>query len=444
MTGKFDISEFIDNRPVGSYQLKIMATCLVTALLDGFDMQAIPLAVPVLAQDWHLAPAAFASVLTAGPIGMVLGSAFMGPLADRFGRRRPILAAIFCFGLFTFLGAFMKSVEALAFLRFLAGLGLGGVIPNLVALSSEYAPSRTRATLTTLTFCGVPLGALSSGVVGTWIIPAFGWKSVFYVGGLIPLAIAIYVFFRLPESIRFIAACSGRNDEVAAVIGKIAPELQLPEAVQFTVHEAARNKTAIAGLFGHGRTAPTVLLTLVFVFNTFGVYFFMSWLPMLMKISGLSLQSAILSTVLLNGGGAVGAATLGKLIDRFGGFKVMAVNYVVGAIAVLALGAADMGAIVLIPALFIAGTCVMGSQIAMYAVAAMVYPTSIRGTGVGTTIGIGRTGSIIGPMAGAATVALGWSIAGIFAMASVPIFLASLSICLVGRVRKDFGTAGAR
>ena len=116
----FDISEFIDNRPVGRYQWKVLATCLVTALLDGFDMQAIPLAVPVLAQDWNLAPAAFASVLTAGPIGMVLGSALMGPLADRFGRKRPIFLAIVCFGLFTVLGAFMKSVEALA-------LGLRGI-----------------------------------------------------------------------------------------------------------------------------------------------------------------------------------------------------------------------------------------------------------------------------------------------------------------------------
>lgn len=170
----------------------------------------------------------------------------------------------------------------------------------------------------------------------------------------------------------------------------------------------------------------------------------MSWLPMLMKLAGLSLQAAILSTVPLNGGGAAGAALQGKFIDRFGAFNILAANYILGALVVLAPGAADKGAIVFIPALFISGTCVMGRQIAMYAVAAIVYPTAIRATGVGTTIGIGRTGSIIGPMAGAATVALGWSIPAIFAMASVPIFLASLSIYLVGRVPRNFGTTGVR
>jgi AAHS family 4-hydroxybenzoate transporter-like MFS transporter len=444
MATSFDISEFIDSRSVGKYQLKILVTCLIAALLDGFDMQIAGLAIPVLAIDWHLTPKDFSSVLMAGPIGMVLGSAIMGPLADRFGRKRPIIVAIACFGLFTVLGAYAHSVDALAFLRLLAGLGLGGVLPNLVALTTEYAPARARATLTTLTFCGVPLGALLSGLVGTWLIPIYGWQSVFYVGGLVPLAIAVYAFFRLPESIRFIAFCVGRSEEVAAVIQKIAPDVQLPASVQFTVHEAPRKKAAVTSLFGPGRTLPTVLLTLVFMFNTFGVYFFMSWLPVLMKLAGLSLQGAILSTVLLNGGGAVGAATLGRLIDRFGGYKVMAGNYVLGAIAVLALGAADQGAVVLIPALFVTGTCVMGSQIAMYAIAAAVYPTAIRATGVGTTIGIGRSGSIIGPMAGAAAVALGWSIPAIFAMASVPIFLASFSINLVGRVPKNFGVTNGK
>lgn len=437
MTTKFDISDFIDQRPLGSYQFRILATCFIIMLLDGFDMQVIGLALPALARDWGLSPKDFGLALTAGPVGMVIGAAFLGPLADRYGRRWPVIGAVTVFGFFTVLTAFVQTPAALALMRFMTGLGLGGVIPNIVALSAEYIPERHRGTFSALTYTGVPLGALASGLFGAWLIPLYGWKTVFYIGGLAPLAIAVYALFALPESIRFIASRAGRNEEAAAVIRKIAPDVQLPQPIQFMIHETVQKKTGIAALFGPGRTLPTVFLTLVFVANTFGVYFFMSWLPVLMKQSGLSLKFALLSTVLLNGGGALGTATLGHLIDRFGVFKVMAGSYFIGGIAIIAVGLGG-GPAVLIPAIFISGTCMMGAQCAMYAAVAIVYPTAIRATGVGTTMGWGRMGSIIGPVVGTVFVALQWPIAMDFFVASLPIFAASLFIYIVGRVPKKF------
>lgn len=437
MTHQFDISGFIDNRPLSGYQLRILITCFIVMLLDGFDMQVIGLALPALARDWGLSPKDFGLALTAGPAGMVIGAAFLGPLADRYGRKRPVIAAIIVFGLFTILAAVTRTPAALAATRFVMGLGLGGVIPNIVALSAEYVPERHRGTLSTLTYTGVPLGALMSGLFGAWLIPLYGWQSVFFIGGLAPLAIAVYAIFTLPESIRFIAAKSGRSSEALSIIRKIAPDVQLPDTVSFTLHETQQQKTGISGLFGPGRTIPTVLLTLVFVANTFGVYFFMSWLPVLMKQSGLSLKFALLSTVLLNGGGALGTAVLGNLIDRFGVFRVMAASYFIGALAIIAVGLGG-GPLLLIPAIFITGTCMMGAQCAMYAAVAIVYPTAIRATGVGTTMGWGRLGSIIGPVVGTVFVTLQLPIAMDFLVASLPIFAASLFIYIVGRVPKRF------
>jgi AAHS family 4-hydroxybenzoate transporter-like MFS transporter len=433
----FDISEFIDSRPLGSCQLRILATCFIVMLLDGFDMQIIGLVIPALASAWGLTPQDLGLALTAGPVGMVIGAASLGPVADRYGRKWPVVAAVTVFGLFTVLAATVRTPAALAGLRFLMGIGLGGVIPNVVALATEYVPSRSRATFSTLAYTGVPLGALASGLVGTWLIPSAGWQSVFYVGGLVPLGIAAYAIFELPESLRFVAARAGRSKEAVAIIGRIAPDVQLPASVQFTIHEATQKKAGVAALFGPGRTLPTVLLTLVFVANTFGVYFFMSWLPVLMKQSGLSLKSSLLSTVLLNCGGAAGTAMLGFLIDRFGIFRVMTTSYVVGGVAIGAVGLGT-GPALLIPAIFLSGVCMMGAQCAMYAAVALVYPTAIRATGVGTTMGWGRLGSIIGPAVGTLFVALQWPIAMDFFAASLPIFAAALFIFTVGRIPKHF------
>ena len=433
----FDISEFIDSRPIGGSQLRILATCFIIMLLDGFDMQIVGLVVPALASAWGVTPQDLGLALTAGPVGMVIGAASLGPVADRYGRKWPVVAAVTVFGLFTLLAARVQTPTALAALRFLMGIGLGGVIPNVVALSAEYVPARSRATFSTLAYTGVPLGALASGLVGTWLIPSAGWQSVFYVGGLVPLTIAAYAAFALPESLRFVAAHPGRHEEAVAIVRRIAPEVRLPAAVRFTLREAAQKKAGVAALFGPGRTLPTVLLTLVFVANTFGVYFFMSWLPVLMRQSGLSLTFSLLSTVLLNGGGAVGTAALGFLIDRFGIFRVMTASYVAGAAAISTVGLGG-GPALLIPAIFLSGVCMMGAQCAMYAAVALVYPTAIRATGVGTTMGWGRLGSVIGPAVGTVVVALQWPMPMVFFAASLPIFAAALFIYAVGRIPKHF------
>jgi MFS transporter, AAHS family, 4-hydroxybenzoate transporter len=436
-----DVARFIDERPVSRLQWSIFATAMVIATLDGLDLQSMALAVPAIAREWGVAPTMFSAVFTATPLGMVVGALTLGPLADGWGRKKPVIIATLLFGVFSLLTAFAPSLLVMATCRFLMGLGTGGILPNLIALVSEYAPVKRRGALTTLTFSALPFGSMVGGLLAGWLIPDFGWQSVFYVGGLVPLAIAAWSAVRLPESIRFLAARGDQQAVIATILRKIDPDARLGSTTRFTVPEFSRTRVSIARLFGPGRTAPTVLITLVACLNTFMLYFLLSWLPTVMKLAGLSTRAALLSTVLPNFGGVCGAIALGRLIDRFGGFKVTSIAGLIAGGSALIVGYGYSQPAILIPALFFAGSCVMGAQPALYVVIASLYPTTLRSTGTGFALGVGRIGSFIGPLAGGWVLAHGWSVREIFIMAALPGFGAALALWTIGRVPRDFFAA---
>jgi len=438
LSGSIDVARFIDERPVSGYQWGIFITAMAVATLDGYDLQSMALAAPSIAAEWGIEPKSFGPVFTATPLGMVFGSLLLGRIADRWGRKIPTIIAISLIGLFSLLTAFAPSLEVLAVFRFLMGLGTGGILPNLIALVSEYAPQRTRASLTTLSFSAIPFGSMLGGLIASYLIPTHGWHSVFYVGGIIPLAIAAWCVVHLPESIRFLAASDGRRQQITAILGKISPGERFGDDVRFTVPEHSQAKVSLSRLFGPGRTAPTLLMTLVLAFNTFMLYFLLSWLPTVMNLAGLSERGSLLSTVLPNLGGVVGAIVLGRFIDRFEGFRVMTIGGLVAGTAVLLVGFGYAQPAVLIPALFFGGTCIMGGQPAIYALLASLYPTTIRATGAGFTLGAGRVGSIIGPAAGAWVLAQGWNVQEIFVMAAAPGFGVALCLWIIGRIHRDF------
>lgn len=433
-----DVAQFIDERPVSSYQWSVFIAAMAVATLDGYDLQSMALAAPTVAKEWGVELKSFGPVFTATPVGMVVGALVLGPIADRWGRKAPTIIATTLFGLFSLLTAFAPSIEVMALFRFLMGLGTGGILPNLIALVSEYAPQRTRASLTTLTFSAIPFGSMLGGLLATWLIPTYGWQSVFHVGGILPLVIAAWCVWRLPESIRFLAARGDRHAQIAGILGKVAGGKALSPDARFTVPEQSRAKVSLSRLFGPGRTGPTVLITLVLAFNTFMLYFLLSWLPAVMNLAGLSQRGALLATVLPNLGGVIGAILLGRFIDRFDGFRVMAVGGLIAGTTVLIVGFGHAHGAVLIPALFFAGTCIMGGQPAIYVLLASLYPTTIRATGAGFALGAGRVGSIIGPVAGAWVLAMGWGVHEIFMMAAAPGFGVALSLWTISRIRRNF------
>ncbi len=429
------IDAFIDASPVSRFQWQAIGVCLAIGLLDGLDIQLLGVAAPALIREWGLKPEVMGPVFMAAPAGMILGALSFGPLADRFGRRRLIIFGTLAFGLLTLLTGHAQSLQELKILRFLAGIGLGGVLPNLIALVNEYSPQRLRGTITAVAFCGLPLGSLFGGLLASWIIPIWGWPTLFYAGGAVPALVALLAIVMLPESIRYLLLDPANRTRVDQLLRRISPHarpLDPPAA------PAARIQSSALDVFGPGRTPTTLLLALSTGMNMFMLYFFINWTPTLMHAAGMSPAEALWASACVNTGGTLGALSWGVLMDRFGTFRVMSVVGLTAAAAIVLVGVGNDSRLLLLGALFVTGFCVLGAQIGNYALIGSVYPTQLRSTGVGTVLGIGRIGSVLGPLAGGWMLHSGWPIPLIFAVVAVPGVLSAAGIWLTGRLPRRF------
>jgi AAHS family 4-hydroxybenzoate transporter-like MFS transporter len=223
-TSPVDVAEFIDRQPVGGFQIRLLLTCAAVLFLDGFDTQAIGYVAPALAKDLGLSRSVLGPVFSAGLFGLMIGALLFGPLADRVGRRKIIIFSTLAFGIGALATAFVRDLNTLLAIRFLTGLGLGGAMPNAIAMTSEFNPRRRRATMVMVMFCGFSVGAALGGLLAAAIIPYFGWRSVFVVGGVAPLLLVPILALRLPESVRFLALTGRANERVAELLGLINPK----------------------------------------------------------------------------------------------------------------------------------------------------------------------------------------------------------------------------
>src|SRR5882757_4491241 len=428
-----DVAEFIDQQPVGGFQLKLLLTCAAVLFLDGFDTQAIGYVAPALAKEWSLTKGALGPVFSAGLFGLMIGALVFGPLADRVGRKKIIILSTLAFGLGTLITAFVQDVNTLLAIRFLTGLGLGGAMPNAIAMTSEFNPRRRRATMVMIMFCGFSVGAALGGLLAAALIPQFGWRSVFVVGGAAPLLLIPILALRLPESVRFLALTGRANARVAQLLGLINPKAAFAPATQFVVHEPALAGIPVLHLFKDGRTLVTLLLWVVFFMSLLDLYFLSNWLPTVLNDLGASVSEAAAIGSMLQVGGVVGTFALGSIIDRFS-FRALALVYFVAVFAVGAIGQLGHSVALVTMAIFAAGFCMVGGQIAANALAATFYPTSVRATGVGWALGIGRVGSIIGPLVGGALLIATWSPGSVFMAAATAALCASLAAFSLSRL----------
>ncbi|MEN5362728.1 MFS transporter [Brevundimonas intermedia] len=434
-------SAVVDRAKFGSLQFGVTALCFVIAMLDGFDTQSIAFVAPRIAEDWGLTPAAFGPIFSAGLVGLTIGAFVLSPAADKFGRKTIILISTAIFGIFALLTAFAADMHQLLIYRLLTGIGLGAAMPNIIALTSEYAPQRLRATLVTVMFCGFPLGSTIGGLGSTWLIATWDWHSVFVVGGVLPLLLLPVLYFFLPESVRFLVARDAPEAKIAPIVRRIDAAASTQSFIQGLKDEnsSAAKGFSVFQLFREGRAPITGLLWVAFFMNLLVMYFLVNWLPTLLKGAGLPLSLAILSTATLNLGGVVGAIALGRLIDKRSPYIVLGAAYAASAafIAVIAFGGINLP--VLLVGAALSGFGVVGAQIGCNALAASVYPTAIRATGVGWALGVGRIGAIVGPLVGGMLLAAAWSPQNIILMAVIPALIASVAVLALGGVRKKTG-----
>ena len=432
-TATIEVAEFIDAQPVGGFQIRLLATCAAVLFLDGFDTQAIGFVAPALAREWGVTKVALGPVFSAGLFGLMIGALLLGPLADRVGRKKIIIVSTVAFGLGALVTTLVQDVSSLIVIRFLTGLGLGGAMPNAIALTSEFNPRRRRATMVMIMFCGFSVGAALGGLLAAALIPQFGWRSVFVVGGVAPLLLAPILAVKLPESVRFLALTRGFDGRVAQLLLLVNPGAVFAPATRFVVDEPKLSGIPVKHLFTSGRTVPTLLLWVVFFMSLLDLYFLSNWLPTVLNDLGASLSQAAVIGSMLQIGGVVGTVALGSVIDRFS-FRALALVYFAAVFAVGAIGQLGHSAVFVTVAIFAAGFCIVGGQIAANALAAGYYPTSVRATGVGWALGIGRVGAIVGPLIGGALLDMKWSAGQVFLMAAAAALCAALAAFSLSRL----------
>jgi MFS transporter, AAHS family, 4-hydroxybenzoate transporter len=423
----FDVRQFIDEQPLSRYQVLVGIMCGALVFMDGFDAQSMGFVAPALTAQLHITRAALGPVISIGLVGMMAGALVGGPIADRFGRKPVLVACSFAFGAASLLTATATSLQTLTTFRLLTGLGLGGAMPNAIALTSEFMPRRLRATAVTTMFAGFSIGAAVGGFVAAALISRFGWQSVFVVGGIFPLLIGVMAIVALPESIRFLLLRGGDRTRVATYLSRIAPQRAPTGDLSVGLDEEPSRGFVVTQLFRDGRGAVTLLLWVMFFMNLLDLYFLNSWLPTVMSDNGINVRIAIVITTLFQIGGAIGAVLLGRLIDRRLSFRILAWTYLAAAVCIFLIGEAGASIGLLVVTVFAAGFSVVGGQTSSNALAAEFYPTAMRSTGVGWALGIGRIGSIIGPTLGGILLSTGGPPRQIFWLAAVPVLIATVA-----------------
>lgn len=406
-----DVGRAIDEGRLGGYQKRLVALTALAIIFDGFDNQLLGLALPAVMDDWGLARGAFAPVVSLGYFGMMIGSAAAGLAGDRMGRRTALIGSMLLFGGGTVGLASSGGLTSLAALRFLAGVGLGGAIPNAASLAGEYVPLRQRPLAVTLAIVCVPLGGTLAGLFAVPALPAVGWRGMFAVGGLVPLGVALTLWRALPESPRYLARRRERWSELTRLLRRMGHTVA--DGATFSIPGTADapgdprqsgSGSPLRSLFASDLRRDTVALWTAFLSCLLAVYLGFAWLPSLLTGAGLGSAVASTSLTVFNLGGVVGAIAGGALITRFGSkltMVTMALGAVAGSIVLSAMTIdANASVVAILTMLAITGGLINAVQTTMFALAAHVYPTMMRATGVGTAASIGRTGAILSGYAG--------------------------------------------
>ncbi len=430
-----NVTELIDLRPVTELQVRVALLCALTIFLDGIDVIVIGLVAPSLAAAIGVNVTSFGPVFGIGQAGVLVGVLTFGPLGDRFGRKRLVIASMLLFATFTLLTIWTTSFNELMVVRFLTGLGLGGAAPNAVALTSEFAPKRLRAAFVSLQWAALPLGGVAVGLMSSVLITQWGWQSLFYIGSVVPLFLAAALVFILPESVSFLLARGLDTRNVCKTVSKLAPELPLDGDTRYAVNTEKLPGAPMKHLFTEGRAGVTLLLWVPFFTSFMILIFITSWIPTLLRANGLSVAQAGFAIALNSFGSFIGSGAVGRLMDRFGAYRVLIPTFILASIAAGLLGFSltNLGSAAL-AVIALSGFFAGASQAGVIALAAVVYPVAIRSTGVGWAMAIGRLGAVVGPILGGILLGWQWRADQILLVIAVPELIGALCVFLVGKL----------
>jgi AAHS family 4-hydroxybenzoate transporter-like MFS transporter len=434
-----DVGYVLDEGRWTTYQKLLILGTALTIILDGVDNQLLGNAVPSLMKEWSLPRGAFSTVLALSPFGMMIGGAVGGMLGDRIGRRTALLFSMISFAVLTLAISTVNGLMILGALRFLAGLGLGGAMPNAAALASEYVPRRQRPFAVTLTIVCIPLGGTLAAFLSARVLPVYGWRMLFVLGGIIPIVLALVLFKILPESPRYLASRRERWSELIAVLRKIGHDIPSDATfVEAGTAQAPKSRASMRDLF-----VPELRRDTLGLFGSFFFCLLVNYVGILLLVAtltgaGFTQPAASNALGWWNIGGVAGAILGALIIQRFGSRVTMLglSGMAIASAFIVAAMPMDPQSMSLLLMLIVLGGTVNAVQTTMYALAANVYPTEIRGTGIGTAVAVGRIGNVLASYTGIFALDLGGPPAyfSSFAIGMVIVFI-SLSV-----IRRHIGS----
>ncbi|MBP6562936.1 MAG: MFS transporter [Neisseriaceae bacterium] len=399
-----NIAAVIDAAPMSPYQWRVLGWCFLIAIIDGFDTHAIAYTGPAIIEAFGLSASGLAPILAAGTLGMTVGAMVLGIIGDRLGRRQALLGAVLTFGLASLATAFVNDTDHILVLRFIAGLGMGGATPVVLSLTAEYAPHQRRGLLMTLVLLGLPCGAIFGGLISSQLLPLVGWQGIFLIGGVGPLLLSGVLYWVLPESLHFLALSAQGQGKIKHILAKMRPHEVLAERYSVTKAEV---KASVRALLSPTLRRNTVAIWAVYFFNFVSWFLLLSWLPTVLKITGLATEQAPMGTVVLNTVFIVCALPLASLLAKVSVKKILLLLFGLG--IVVSVGLAFSGSQWAWVFFFIglSGMGLGGQQIVLNYMAARLYPTHLRASATGWAIGLGRLGSIVGAASGGVILDLG-------------------------------------
>lgn len=429
----FVLNDVIDSQPIGRYQKLIIGLCMALMVLDGYDIQAMAYAAPLIMENWQIDKTVLGVVFSAALGGLFVGSLVLSNLSDRFGRRPIMLISTLAFSILMLLTPSVTSLSQLAVMRFITGIFLGGIMPNAMAYSSDIVPSKNQVFVMVMISAGYTLGAMLGGFVASALKP-LGWQAIFYFGGVIPLILFFVLYAVLPESQKFLASRAGNDKKIIASLRKFYPHQQFDDNAQITVNDTVVQKASPLELFRDNRAFFTSTIWIISILNMISLYFLSSWLPTLSKEAGLTTNQALMVGSVLQFGALLGSLAMGAKIKQYGFYKVLIPVFVLAIISVGLIGISVNSLTLLFIVVFLAGFTVIGGQPAINALSASHYPVLLRTTGVGWSIGIARLGSMIGPILGGA-LAKSVNLSSLFLIATIPSMLVIVMLVIQAKFK---------
>ena len=422
----------LENQRLGGLQIRVAAICTVVQMLDAYDVNSIGVSVPQLTHLWHLPGPAFTGAFLWSSIGILVGALSAGPIGDRIGRKPLLIASLTIFGLASLLTAFANSLLMLTILRFFTGLGIGGGFPGAATLTGDYAPQRRRALMIMVSFTGAPLGGFLCAQAAGVLLPTLGWRSIFVIGGIIPLVLVLVMALWLPESPRFLARKATLSAREEALLRRL--DITPGQGAMAGLDVALANP--IKMLFSKGYALQTVLMWIIFFCSLMNLFLFVYWMPEVLHLTGMTPAEAARATSFRELGAIFAVLYLGLLIDRFGPERSLALNYAAGVVFIALIALVAMPYLALVIVIFFSGMTIIGSQTGANAACGKLYPARMRTSGLGWALGIGRLGGIAAPALGGYLLALGLAPLHIFLSACGFALVAALATALLGLRRK--------